>query len=260
MDGGEADGPRGGRRACTPHGAADWGARPRSCPGIRLRRPGAPRTFVGYISLIFSWLVRWLSTFGSPWYLSFSRRTGPGGAPAPGLVGQNPFLGHPLLSLGALRLPNASGPSPAGEGCFGGRPGTAPGGAGEAFSPLSRLPRCPRRLGGASPPGGLGRRASGRAPRLAQPWGGRPLRAQGQAGLVRPQPGRGGRCVNPGLGSSSRHRDGGGVVRAAGRVHTGRPVHGQRGWRQGYCAAERMGTVRPCPREGALDSDRKSVV
>lgn len=43
-------------------------------------------------------------------------------------------------------------------------------------------------------------------------------------------------------------------MRAAGRVHTGRPVHGRQGWRQGYCAAERMRTVRRCPREGARGS------
>lgn len=68
---------------------------------------------------------------------------------------------------------------------------------------------------------------------LAQPRGGRSLWAQGQASLAGPQLGRGARGVDPGLGSSSRHRDGGGVVRAAGRVHVGHPIHGQQGQRCG---------------------------
>lgn len=163
--------------------------------------------------------------------MGFSPRAGarPGWAPAPSLADGNPFPGHLLPSLGARWFRSSSGPSPAGHGCFGGCPGAAPWGAGEAVSTLGRLSHCPGSPGGASPPGGLRRGASGGACGLAQSRGGRSLWAQGQASLARPQLWRGARGVNPGLGGSSRHRDGGGVMGAAGRAHIGRPIHGQQG-------------------------------
>lgn len=163
--------------------------------------------------------------------MGFSPRAGarPGWAPAPSLADGNPFPGHLLPSLGARWVRSSSGPSPAGHGCFGGCPGAAPWGAGEAVSTLGRLSHCPGSPGGASPPGGLRRGASGGACGLAQSRGGRSLWAQGQASLARPQLWRGARGVNPGLGGSSRHRDGGGVMGAAGRAHIGRPIHGQQG-------------------------------
>lgn len=155
-----------------------------------------------------------------------------------GLADWNPFLGLRLLSLGACCLPDSSGPGPAGGGCFRGYSGTAPGRAGEAFTTLGQLPRCPGSPWGASPAGGLGRGVSGRACSLARPWGGRSLRAEGRAGLAWPQLGRCTRCVNPGLRGGSGHRDGGGIVRAAGRIHVGRPIHGVAG-RVDYCPAKR---------------------
>lgn len=163
--------------------------------------------------------------------MGFSMRAGvqPGRAPAPRLADWNPFPGPLLPSLGAPCVPSSSGPSPAGHGCFGGCPGTAPWGAGEAVSTLGRLSYSPGSLGGASAPGGLRRGASGRGCGCAQSWGGRSLRAQGQASLARPQLGRGARGVNPGLGGSSWHWDGGDIMGPTGRVHIGHPVHGQRG-------------------------------
>lgn len=181
-------------------------------------------------------------TFRSPWYLGFSTRARSGWAPAPGLADWNPFPGHLLPALGALCLPGSSGTSLVGQGRFGGHSGTAPRGAGDALGTLCRLSRRPRGLRGASPPGGLRRGAPGMAGSPAGPRGGCSLRAQGQASLARPQLRRGARGVDAGLGSSSGHRDGGGVVRAAGRVHVGHPMHGQQGRRYGLvpgaCALE----------------------
>lgn len=173
--------------------------------------------------------------------MGFSMRAGVqlGRAPAPRLADWNPFPGPLLPSLGDPCVPSSSGPSPAGHGCFGGCPGTAPWGAGEAVSTLGRLSYCTGSLGGASAPGGLRRGASGRGCGCAQSWGGRSLRAQGQASLARLQLGRGAQGVNPGLGSSSWHWDGGDIMGPTGRVHIGHPVHGQRG-----CPGER-GERRP---------------
>lgn len=139
-------------------------------------------------------------------------------------------MGHLLLAQGALGFPNSSGPSPVGEGGFGGCPGAAPWGTGEAFAGLARLSHSPRKLGGASP-GGLRRGASEGTAGFAQSRGGCSLGAQGQARLAWPQLGRGAWGWDPGLGGGPRHRDGGSIVRTAGRIHIGHHGPGQPGRR-----------------------------
>lgn len=215
MGRGEADG-RGGRRGAPAlHRAEGRRGGPRGRPGVRLRRHG---TGVALVSSADSWAVRRPVAVGGPRCWGSSEGARPGwGAPAPGLADGNPFPGPLPPSLGALCLPGSPGTSRAGLGRPGGHPGTAPWGATEAVRTLGRLSPRPTRLRGASAPGGL-----------AQPRGGRPLRAQGQAGLARPQLGRGARGVGAGLRGGPGHGDGGGEVRAAGGVHVGHPVHGQR--------------------------------
>lgn len=205
------------------------------------------------VSWVFSGAVRRLLTFrGSERLgLSVAAAARPGWAPALSPVDGNPFPGCTLPALGAPRLPSSAGPSPPGHGRFGGRPGTAPRGAGEAVAALSRLSQRAPSLGGAPPPGGLRRGAPGGACGLGPSRGGRSLRAEGRASLARPQLGRGGRGLTPGLGRGPRHRDGGGVVRAAGGVHVGRAVHGQHGRRgrlPSWTEREREEAVRPGPR------------
>jgi hypothetical protein len=126
-----------------------------------------------------------------------------------------------------LCLPDSSGPSMAGQGCFWGDSGAAPRGAREALATVCQLLHCSCRPGGASALGGLGGGGPGRACSLAWSWGGCSLGARGQASLAWPQLGRSTRIMRSGLGRSSRHRDGGGTVRAAGRIHIGHCIRCQ---------------------------------
>lgn len=153
-------------------------------------------------------------------------KTCPRWASAPGLAGWNAFQGY-LLSLGTLCLPSSSGPGMAGEGCSGGHPGTVPGRAGKASPTLHHLPGWSCSPGRASPAVGLGRGISGGGCGLAPSWGCSSLGAKGQASLAGPQLRGSTWGMNPCLGGSSRHRDGGGVVWATSRIHVGHPIHGR---------------------------------